>query len=254
MGYFEQLLKTGSINLIIGGALIALAVIALIWMYLWFKKTKEYKNILKSINDKVDACSKEEVGKIWKEKDISDKKEKTEDETVSVEATDEKVQSKWSFNRASAAIETLENDEKTKDIKIEENSKLKKELLKVEMSSNLNESTDEMEKKEITKNFEENPAPIIEKIHFDKTQMSEKNADTADEKMDSLKDSKETSKTVSDDEECEVDVFAEIRKMLVETEKESGNKILNNEFDESDNVARSGKEYTREELEKLIKF
>ena len=57
-----------------------------------------------------------------------------------------------------------------------------------------------------------------------------------------------------DDEECAVDVFAEIRKMLIETEKnpEKAKPVVKEEV--SDNVARSGREYTREELEKLIKF
>ena len=252
MGYFEQLLKTGSINLIIGGALILIAIIALIWMYLWSKKTKEYKNILKSIDDKVDACSKEEIGEIWRGKDASDEqddmKEKSETEVkevdtlkTEVEETDatkpdkEKIKSACSFNRASAAIETLEQDEKIE-------------------AENLTEKVIE---KDVTKKTKESDAPIIEKIHFDKT-LEVKEPQVVEEEKDEIKDNQKIADIENDnsddDDDCEVDVFAEIRKMLVETEKNSNNKIVYQQEDELDNVARSGKEYTREELEKLIKF
>lgn len=287
LGYFEQLLKTGGVNLIIGGALILIAIIAVIWMYLWFKKTKEYNNILKSIDDKVDACSKEEIEEILRNRENSDKaqergkkenKQPEEEKNISLETVVE-AKPACSFNRASAAIETLEHDEKKESenlaVKVAEKKNAvekasvtdtvdvidsnKKEL--IENINNIKENDIVREaiktiENTMPKDNEDCQAPIIEKIYFDKTSADEikEKAKSAKNNSESLSEKREEITEDAEDDECEVDVFAEIRKMLVETEKNSEKEELHEEHDDLENVARSGKEYTREELEKLIKF
>ena len=232
---FEQLVDSGNINLIIGGALVVLAIVALVWMYSWFQKTKEYKSLLKSIDDKVESCTKEEVLNIIRAEEEKKKEEKETTETLQVNENDnvnENVNEKTcdqkkvvvNFNRAAAAIENLENNAV---------------------------SSDEPIGKE-----DEEPVPVIEKIQFDRSGLEAALENIHNEENACLeKEEPEQEENIDEiEEECEVDVFDEIRKMLVETEKNSPKGMPTFKKEDTENVARSGKEYTREELEKLIKF
>lgn len=321
MEIFEQLINTKSINLIIGVTLIVLAVIAIVWMYSWFKKAKEYDRILKSIDDKVEACSNEEIKKELKvltnkDNNSSNKasvaKDTAEGEkaavTVQTEKPAEPVE-KHNFNRAMAAIENLEKDqseqEKVSIAKIqaakvaaerlaveaaENEAKAKAEKLAAEKaaveaaakekaererlesesfeSGKLEKETAESEKagantvakKQVAYDEEKVAAAMAEaeKIKNEISKVARASKENSVSWEDTGSESKATNepiamKTDDDDDECAIDVFAEIRKMLVETEKTSMNDAPV-QPEESGNIAKSGKEYTREELENLIKF
>ena len=256
MEIFEQLINKGSINLIIGGTLIVLAIIAIIWMYLWFKKTKEYKRILKSIDDKVDACSKEEIERelqILSQKNAAAKAEENKPVDVEkkeeplVEPAKEAPKAKHNFKRAMAAIETLEKDEteQAKDAQAKiQAAKAEAEKVQAEISKAARAVEQPTVKTEAI------PEVEVKTVEIPKV-------DDADVRWDEPKAKKISQEPAvdDDDDECAVDVFAEIRKMLVETEKNPVNESpVRKEEPESGNVAKSGKEYTREELEDLIKF
>ena len=287
MGILEQLINTKSINFIIGGTLIVLAIIALVWMYSWFKKSKEYKKILKSIDDKVEACNNEELGKELKA--LAGRNDKTEDSSVTVKGNDvaedpkeaksaKKVTAEQStahsFNRAMAAIETLEKDETeqqnvqkekidvAKEAKAkaekEKEAKLKAEKLALEKEVQAKAAELKAEKERIAAE----KADAAEKLKA-ATEEAEKiksevakvalGTETTDDLPEVEVKTVEIPQDDDDDDECAVDVFAEIRKMLVETEK-NPTKTVPEQKEEIENIAKSGKEYTREELENLIKF
>ena len=261
---FEKLIHSGSINLIIGGALIAIAIISLIWMYSWFKKTKEYKSILNSIEDKVEACTSEEVLKAIKaeeisksEKESSDEKSHLDKEITQNERTEatllEENKPKFNFNRAATAIETL-NDEEEKTIsqKIVE----QKHEEKQRNAKNVKVNIEQPKAATVTPVVEETSVveetPVVEKIQFDRSDLEEQLREI--DKQNNAGTEEKTAETTDDADACEVDVFDEIRKMLIETEKAPKVGVPKMTKEQSDNVARSGKEYTREELEDLIKF
>ena len=285
MGILEQLINTESMNLIIGITLIVLAVIALVWMYSWSKKSKEYNQILKSIDDKVEACSNEELGKELRSltrqanKDVCKKdgaKDKEAVAAVKVVAKKEEPKTKHNFNRAMAAIETLERDQfdnaTSETVKVaKENLAVEKELAeKARAEKNVADRLEaakaeaEKIKDEVAKAArasETKPAMNdmddlmdihVKTVELPKETSPEVRWDDANT-VEKVVEEPVTSIDDDEEEECAVDVFAEIRKMLVETEKQS-EKLMPEKIEEAGNIAKSGKEYTREELENLIKF
>ena len=252
---FDKLIHSGSINLIIGGALIAIAIISLVWMYSWFKKTKEYKSILNSIEDKVEACTSEEVLKAIKaeetlknEKECPGEKDQLDKEILQNEKTEEPSvednKPKFNFNRAATAIETLNNDEEEKTVS--------QKVAEQKAQEKAEEKKIETKRVKVEQPKDASVTPVVEKIQFDRSDLEDQLREI-DRQNDACTEEKVV-ETTDDADECEVDVFDEIRKMLIETEKTPKVGVPKMTKDQSDNVARSGKEYTREELEDLIKF
>lgn len=271
MGILEQLINTENMNLIISITLIVLAVIALVWMYSWSKKSKEYNKILQSIDDKVEACSNEELGKELRSltrkenKTACDKDGASDNKAVAqvkAEKKNEKPKAKHNFNRAMSAIATLEQNQLNNDA-VENASKLAEEKEK-DVAKKLEFAKAEAEKikdevakaarvaevKPTTGDMDDSMGIHVKTVQLPKENQPEVRWEDANTEE---KIAKEPITATDDDEECAVDVFAEIRKMLIETEKQS-DKIMPEKIEEAGNIAKSGKEYTREELENLIKF
>lgn len=237
MGNIKLVLNIDRVDLIVAGCVAVIAVLCLIWMIVWMIRTKKQNSALMSIDSKLapQKCAY----------------------AVPAAGTDEKDSSENMKQVSSPVPEQSENEEEPD--KAEDETKLEEYITENAEQENVEPENVEPEKDDIQKEESED-----ETVRFGR-ELSEEIRMIAEAAARDTETAAETEKTIEavieksqndteedDDDECPVDVLEEIRKMLIETEKnpQTGKTI----DDYRINTGRSGKKYSREELDKVIKF